>query len=469
MNLGTSISPPSAPATGSFYGLHHKSNCNHKGGVPRKPSQVLFNGLAIVLLSTARSWSAPTEVYWTAPEHIMKLWTDGISLTVTPDGVPHIAYLTDNTSMYNTVFHARRATSGWDVSSIEVVSGVSYINSCPSITADATGGLHVAYLHNESNRLHYGYSSDGGDAWSVVDVGPSGWGCDIALQSDLNPVVSHSGLRVSQPASNTWTTVTVTGATSINNTGVAVDAANNIHVAFISSDSQFVSYVFFDSATSKWHPPVAVEYVGTLHYRNILDIALDSTGNPAITYYDEFLGRLRYAARNGSDWNIVTVDTNAFGIFCLSLRFGTDGAPRICYTRGGNLCFAQRIGNTWSVNNLDVTPLGDYAAMCLDSYNLAHVVYVKGNPNALYYARQLPSIAEVAITSLRRTPQKQVQLDWKANRPDMDFTVEFSPSLTKSSWQPFPPADQWPVSVTSWTSPSLNVERLFFRVSYQPR
>jgi hypothetical protein len=75
-------------------------------------------------------------------------------------------------------------------------------------------------------------------------------------------------------------------------------------------------------------------------------LALDSLGNPNITYYDATNKHLKYAYWNGSTWIAATLDTaTQVGLYS-SLALSSQNYPYITYSddQNGNLKFAYWSG-----------------------------------------------------------------------------------------------------------------------------
>ncbi|MDO9036419.1 MAG: hypothetical protein Q7U51_14605, partial [Methanoregula sp.] len=130
-------------------------------------------------------------------------------------------------------------------------------------------------------------------------------------------------------------------------------------------------------------------------------VALDAAGNPAISYYDQTYGDLKYASWDGSKWVITTVDcskseppkknwwsfwdrpydrtkdreyiscfhgTGKVGKYS-SLAFDGSGKPRISYydESKGDLKYASWDGSKWVVTTVSSAgKVGEYSSLALD-------------------------------------------------------------------------------------------------------
>ena len=110
-------------------------------------------------------------------------------------------------------------------------------------------------------------------------------------------------------------------------------------------------------------------------------LALDSAGNPRISYHDFVNGDLKFASWTGSGWSIQTVDSAEFVGWYTSLALDSAGNPRISYHDvneiDGDLKFASWTGSGWSIQTVDSAGnVGWYTSLALDS---------AGNPRISYY------------------------------------------------------------------------------------
>ena len=85
-------------------------------------------------------------------------------------------------------------------------------------------------------------------------------------------------------------------------------------------------------------------------------LALDSSGNPHISYFDETNGHLKYAAKTGTVWTNETVDTAVNVGEYSSLALDSSGIPRISYRDGGNGNLKYAIGIPPLLLNFTASP-----------------------------------------------------------------------------------------------------------------
>jgi hypothetical protein len=88
-------------------------------------------------------------------------------------------------------------------------------------------------------------------------------------------------------------------------------------------------------------------------------IALDSNGNPHIAYSDTSNWNLKYASWSGSEWAIQLVDSlervTTFTSMAPSLAIDSNGNPHISYIddENANLKYASWTGSAWSIQTVD--------------------------------------------------------------------------------------------------------------------
>ncbi|MDH5691148.1 MAG: hypothetical protein OEY81_06965, partial [Candidatus Bathyarchaeota archaeon] len=122
-------------------------------------------------------------------------------------------------------------------------------------------------------------------------------------------------------------------------------------------------------------------------------MALDSSGNPHISYLDNTNEALKYARWTGSTWEIQTVDTKGDVYGYSSMALDSSGNPHISYRiyiksvlvdlitgkpswEEGNLKYARWTGSSWAIQTVDseeYVDLGLYMSMVLDFSGNPHI------------------------------------------------------------------------------------------------
>ena len=108
-------------------------------------------------------------------------------------------------------------------------------------------------------------------------------------------------------------------------------------------------------------------------------LAYSREGKPAIAYYDPTGGDLKYAAYDGTSWQVTPVDVTDNVGKSASLAFSPAGAPAIAYydVTHADLKYATRSGGTWSAVTVDSA--GTVGSTCSLAFSPA------GQPAIAYY------------------------------------------------------------------------------------
>jgi len=217
-------------------------------------------------------------------------------------------------------------------------------------------------------------------SYTLHTVDESG-GPDVEIDNDV---------RYAERTLSGWITDTVE---SHGNTGeytsLAIDASDAPHVSFyresIPSHLGGTDYKLdlryarltggvWITETADSYPP----WSGDLGKHT--SIALDSSGNPHISYYDVTAGNLKYARWTGSDWDAETADdsTNHVGV-ATSIALDDGNDPHISYvdTDDATLKYAHKSGASWTIVPVAVGGVAEYTSLALDSTGNPHIAFRK--------------------------------------------------------------------------------------------
>lgn len=244
---------------------------------------------------------------------------------------------------------------------IETVDAAGNVGAYTSLALDpTTGEPRIAYQDrtNGSTDVDLKYAAWNGSAWQIETVdteGNVGWWPSLAL----DPVTGEP--RISY-----------------------LDLTNNdLRYAALNGSAWQIETVDAAGVVGWW-----------------TSLALDpTTGDPRISYTDRNNDDLRYAAWNGSVWQVEIVDAVGGVGFESSLALDpATGYPRISYrglaTTGDNtLKYAAWNGSVWQIETVDAGgSLGQYTSLALDpTTGDPRISYYDGFPNEdLKYAALAP-------------------------------------------------------------------------------
>jgi hypothetical protein len=170
-------------------------------------------------------------------------------------------------------------------------------------------------------------------------------------------------------------------------TSIALDSSGNPHISYVDYtvwNSYDLKYAYLSGDT--W-------YISTLdsasHVKTNTSIALDSHDNPHVSYFDEDSDDLKYTYYDGDSWNTETVDSTDDVGRNSSIELDSSDRPRISYFDNTNnaMKYARHDGTTWNIESADSagnTVL--QTSLALDSHENPHVAYYDDDNKDLKYA-----------------------------------------------------------------------------------
>jgi hypothetical protein len=119
-------------------------------------------------------------------------------------------------------------------------------------------------------------------------------------------------------------------------------------------------------------------------------IALDRSGRPHISHYDETNRDLKYSWWNGSAWINETIDTDGHVGYYTSIKLDDSGIPHISYQQfhpDVDLKYAWKEGGVWYDEIVDSAgAVGHYTSIVLDSKGQPHISYYDQTNGDLKFA-----------------------------------------------------------------------------------
>jgi PKD repeat protein len=223
---------------------------------------------------------------------------------------------------------------------------------------------------------------------SVDSVGHVGTYASIALDPSGNPGISYfdstnTRLKYSHWNGVSWDTKVVDSPVNSGHTSLRFDSAGDPHISYWDMGNGHLKYASWTGTI--WSIQIAdnTNFVGSYNC-----LALDTAGNPSISYYGS--NHLRYARWTGTAWDIKTVDPAIFSGEHTSLRLNSSGFPRISYYDITNryLKFAAWNGSGWEIETVDNNiKTGSYSSLTLDDSGKPRISYYDEGAQDLKYAK----------------------------------------------------------------------------------
>ena len=246
-----------------------------------------------------------------------------------------------------------------------------------------------------------------------------GASASMALDPNTNAVnlsyydSSDANLRYAYKAdnSNVWYTMSIDGSSGTDvgfYTSIVVDNQGNRHISYFDNSNSDLKYAYGVSGGqggSGYGISWEIYKVDTEGYTgDSTSIAVDTSINPHICYWDSSEERVKYAYgpfdTQGQDisWQIYNVDSMQYGnSLKISLSLDSLGNRHICYANGqeniNNIRYAfGPSGNShsdisWQIYNVDISGSYQQSSLAIDSSGNRHISYFDAGLNSdLKYA-----------------------------------------------------------------------------------
>ncbi len=365
---------------------------------------------------------------------------NGTSIAVDANGDPVISYWDEtNEDLKFAICDASEAanvdcaqTGDWSLVTVDAAGEVGHN---PSIAVDASRNPMISYYDWTNQDLKFaicdlsasanGNCDQTGD-WSTVTVdaeGSVGWTSSIAVDANGDPLISYHDATnkdlkfamcdLSASANGNcdqtgdWSTVTVDAEGEVGpDPSIAVDANGNPMIPYCDWANQDLKFAICDLSaspngncdqTGDWSL-VALYTVGDVG--RFTSIAVDASGNPAISYWDQTNGDLKLAICDASesanescdqtsDWSTLTVDAEGDVGLWTSIALDTSGNPMISYYDSANqdlkfaICDLSKSANgncsqtgDWSAETVDVAgDVGRFTSIAVDTNGAPTISY----------------------------------------------------------------------------------------------
>ena len=191
---------------------------------------------------------------------------------------------------------------------------------------------------------------------------------------------------------STWSIETVDASESVGAaTSIALDSYGNPHISYY--DLKYGNLKYAKWTGSAWDIAAPLDDGDGAEVGSWSSIDIDSNDHPHISYIDFTHGALKYAMWNGTAWSIETIHS-AVAAGQTSIALDSADHPHISYIREtvGWLSYGVWGGMNWSFVSIDTSCYASYTSIAVDSLDRPHISYFDATNEDLKYARWTGSI-----------------------------------------------------------------------------
>jgi hypothetical protein len=253
-----------------------------------------------------------------------------------------------------------------------------------SMALDGNDRPHVCYYQH---GVGYHYANWNGASWNnqIIPLGDlvGFYECSIAVDK-VSGVAHVSMLLLGQWGSYLGYWNSDSGSTVVVDDGgvgsdngwhnaIALDSTGNPHVSYEDrTEPVSLKYAYWNG--SSWSTSTIAESSGIYWERRLTSIALDSKDRPHIAYYQD---GYKYLAWNGSSWTQKSIPCRS-GYPSLALTLDSKDIPHIALIHDDELKYARLNGTSWDVQTIETEDDAFDCDIALDSTGNVHMSYGYG-------------------------------------------------------------------------------------------
>jgi len=317
-------------------------------------------------------------------------------MVIDNDGNFHIGYHDESRGA---VRYAFRSKNELEWHTMQVDAGGSAL----SLAVDSAGRPHFAYAGEYEHGLRYAHWD--GTKWSKQTIDPERiafWN-SIQLSREGLPRISYYQrlwqdstyalhLKYASFDGKAWFTETVDPESATGKfNSLALDSEGNPHISYSDVDRGDLRYVYWDG--SQWHYSAPDSHRASDGWVGLANcIVIDPNNRAHIAYLDVDHRKVKYTHWTGKKWETEFVDQligRADNIDRISLKLDRDDRPHMVYYDSGlgMLKYAVRLDDGWHIERIDPSPqTGLHPSLSLDNGGRAFVSYYDMANGALRFA-----------------------------------------------------------------------------------
>ncbi|HNB52033.1 MAG TPA: PKD domain-containing protein [Anaerolineales bacterium] len=296
-------------------------------------------------------------------------------------GYAHFVYVQGTALRY-----AYQDLSGWHTQPID--TGINTATQ-PDLALDSAGVPHVSY-HKAGNVMH-AYLS--GDTWTLEPVGTALNPTKTSIA--INPLNQQPSIAYDSGNFEVHRLIYAYHDTAWHPVDVDLNFAGRYNeMVFDSTGHPHLSYESLSGVTYATITPGGVWDIqwigGSLGFIWAPDIAVDSTGHPAISFLDTNSSQIFFAHLVNNTWDIQSVDSfSAFGYTSPALEFAPNDIPYLAYHHLDQSQIVLAFWNQTAWDFMEVTSpgtSGDYTTLGFEASGVMHVGFFQNNNTSLIHA-----------------------------------------------------------------------------------